>query len=35
MARILDVVQAPDMGPRDLVRRVPQTGAGDFASAHR
>lgn len=30
MARILDVVQAPDMGPRDLVRRVPQTGAGDF-----
>ncbi|MGI6368585.1 MAG: SPFH domain-containing protein [Anaerolineae bacterium] len=30
MARILDIVQAPDMGPRDLVRRVPQTGAGDF-----
>jgi membrane protease subunit (stomatin/prohibitin family) len=30
MARILDVVQAPDMGARDLVRRVPQTGAGDF-----
>jgi len=30
MARILDVVQAPDMGARDLVRRVPQTGAGDM-----
>lgn len=30
MARILDVVQAPDMGARDLVRRVPQTGPGDF-----
>lgn len=30
MARILDVVQAPDMGPRDLVRRVPASGPGDF-----
>ncbi len=30
MARILDVVQAPDMGGRELVRRVPQSGAGDF-----
>lgn len=30
MARILDVVQAPDMGARELVRRVPQSGAGDF-----
>ncbi len=30
MARILDVVQAPDMGPRELVRRVPQSGSGDF-----
>jgi membrane protease subunit (stomatin/prohibitin family) len=30
MARILDVVQAPDMGARELVRRVPQSGSGDF-----
>ncbi len=30
MARILDVVQAPDMGSRELVRRVPQQGSGDF-----
>lgn len=30
MARILDVVQAPDMEARELVRRVPQSGAGDF-----
>jgi membrane protease subunit (stomatin/prohibitin family) len=30
MARILDVVQAPDMGGRELVRRVPQSGPGDF-----
>lgn len=30
MARIFDVVEAPDMGPKELVRRFPPHGAGDF-----
>ncbi|NPA91905.1 MAG: SPFH domain-containing protein [Chloroflexi bacterium] len=30
MARIFDVIEAPDMGPNDLVLRFPPHGAGDF-----
>ncbi|MGQ9585364.1 MAG: SPFH domain-containing protein [Anaerolineae bacterium] len=30
MARIFDVVEAPDMGPKELVRRFPAHGSGDF-----
>ena len=30
MARIIDVVQAPDQGADQMVSRVPETGAGDF-----
>ena len=30
MARILDVIECPDLGPQELVRRVPERGAGDF-----
>ncbi len=30
MARIIDVIEAPDMGPNDLVVRVPEYGPGDF-----
>jgi len=30
MARIIDVIDAPDMRANDLVVRVPETGAGDF-----
>ncbi len=30
MARIIDVIEAPNQGPSDIVVRVPQTGAGDF-----
>ncbi len=30
MARILDVIECPDMGANDIVRRIPETGAGDF-----
>ncbi len=30
MARIIDVVQAPDQGLDQMVYRVPETGAGDF-----
>jgi len=30
MARIFDVIEAPDMGPNDLVMRFPPRGAGDF-----
>ena len=30
MARIIDVVQAPDQGQDQMVYRVPETGAGDF-----
>ncbi len=30
MARIIDVIDAPDMRANDLVVRVPATGAGDF-----
>ena len=30
MARIIDVIQAPDQGLNQMVVRVPQTGSGDF-----
>lgn len=30
MARIFDVIDMPNMGPDDLVRRFPEQGAGDF-----
>jgi len=30
MARILDVVECPDLGPQELMRRVPERGPGDF-----
>lgn len=30
MPRIIDVVQAPNQGPNDLVVRMPEVGAGDF-----
>ncbi len=30
MPRVFDVVEAPDMGPNDLVLRFPPRGAGDF-----
>ena len=30
MARIIDVIQAPDQGLNQMVARVPQTGSGDF-----
>jgi excisionase family DNA binding protein len=30
MPRIIDVVEAPDQGANELVRRVPETGSGDF-----
>lgn len=30
MARIFDIVEAPDQGPRDMVVRVPGSGSGDF-----
>lgn len=30
MPRIIDVIQAPNMGPTDLVVRIPEVGAGDF-----
>ncbi len=30
MARVFDVIEAPDMGPNDLVMRFPPRGAGDF-----
>jgi excisionase family DNA binding protein len=30
MPRIIDVVEAPDQGPNDLVARVPEIGSGDF-----
>jgi excisionase family DNA binding protein len=30
MARIIDVVEAPNQGPNDLVARVPEYGSGDF-----
>jgi len=30
MARIFDVVEVPDMGPSELVRRFPGHGSGDF-----
>jgi membrane protease subunit (stomatin/prohibitin family) len=30
MARIIDVIEAPNQGPSDIVVRIPQTGAGDF-----
>jgi membrane protease subunit (stomatin/prohibitin family) len=30
MARIFDVIQVPSMGSKDMVRRVPEEGMGDF-----
>jgi excisionase family DNA binding protein len=30
MARIIDVVEAPDMGGNEMVNRVPEFGSGDF-----
>ena len=30
MARVFDVIEAPDMGPNDLVMRFPPRGSGDF-----
>jgi membrane protease subunit (stomatin/prohibitin family) len=30
MARIIDVVEAPDQGPEELVARKPEYGSGDF-----
>jgi excisionase family DNA binding protein len=30
MARIIDVIEAPNQGPNDLVVRIPEYGAGDF-----
>ncbi len=30
MPRIIDVIEAPDQGPQDLVVRVPEFGPGDF-----
>ncbi len=30
MARIIDVIEAPNQGPNDMVVRVPEFGAGDF-----
>lgn len=30
MARIIDVVEAPDQGPNEMVARVPEYGSGDF-----
>jgi membrane protease subunit (stomatin/prohibitin family) len=30
MARIFDVIDMPNMGPDDMVRRFPEQGAGDF-----
>jgi membrane protease subunit (stomatin/prohibitin family) len=30
MPRIIDVIEAPDQGPKEMVVRVPEYGAGDF-----
>lgn len=30
MARIIDVIEAPDQGPDELVKRLPEFGSGDF-----
>jgi excisionase family DNA binding protein len=30
MARIIDVIEVPDQGPNELVRRQPEVGSGDF-----
>ncbi|MCC6168786.1 MAG: SPFH domain-containing protein [Caldilineaceae bacterium] len=30
MARIIDVIEAPNQGPNELVARVPEVGSGDF-----
>ena len=30
MARIIDVIEAPDQGPNQMVARVPEFGSGDF-----
>lgn len=30
MARVIDVIEAPNQGPNDMVVRVPEVGSGDF-----
>lgn len=30
MARIIDVVEAPNMAGNEILRRLPETGPGDF-----
>jgi membrane protease subunit (stomatin/prohibitin family) len=30
MARVIDVIEVPDQGANEMVRRVPETGSGDF-----
>lgn len=30
MARIIDIIEAPNQGPNDMVVRIPEVGAGDF-----
>ena len=30
MPRIIDVVEAPNQGPSEMVARVPEVGSGDF-----
>lgn len=30
MARIIDVIEAPNQGPNEMVVRIPETGSGDF-----
>jgi excisionase family DNA binding protein len=30
MARIIDVIEVPDQGPNEMVKRVPEYGSGDF-----
>ena len=30
MPRVIDVIEAPNQGPKDMVVRMPEYGAGDF-----
>ncbi|MBC7249184.1 MAG: SPFH domain-containing protein [Anaerolineae bacterium] len=30
MARVFDLIEVPDQGPNEMVRRVPESGSGDF-----
>ena len=30
MPRIIDVIEAPNQGPNEMVARVPEVGSGDF-----